>query len=167
MNEKEALERAALSNFVEMFNNRLSRGCLSVIRRLQPPFPDALCCLNGQNVYVEIAHIYGTDADARYSLGRTGAAAPTDEERLGSSLVPLNARVICPLNRVLWRKSSKSYEGRPVWLVIRNGFPIFTLQDFKHHLADIVVPADHPFEEIWLLAGRDPRHGAIQLYGDA
>ena len=120
---------------------------------LKPPLPDALCTVNGSPVYVEVTHIYGTETDARYALVRKGKAEPTDEERLDSSCIPLRFRYLNPLNGALRSKAAKAYPVAPLWLVIRNGLPIWVEKDFREHLSDISLPERHPFHKIWFLCG--------------
>jgi hypothetical protein len=68
---------------------------------------------------------------------------------------------------VLSQKAEKAYEGWPIWLLIRNGLPIWTNEEFNDHLNEIIIPAKHPFQEIWLLCAPTGAFGAIQLYGGA
>jgi hypothetical protein len=151
--EKQDLERSAIAEFAAAFTVAANRGVLAFETLLKPPHPDARCSVNGSAVFVEIAHLYGTDSDARELLGRTGHASPTDEERRLHRSVPLHARILGPLNRILAQKATKSYPDAPIWLVIRNGFPIWKHEEFTLYRGDIVVPKIHPFSEIWLLCG--------------
>jgi hypothetical protein len=164
VSEKKALERGAVANFIECFVNRFDRGLLEFVDHLPPPHPDTLCDLNGDPIYIEVAHIYGTRADAKLLLGRRGRSKPTAEEQFNSSLIPLDVRTLAPLNRVLAEKANKKYEGTPVWLLIRSGLPLWTEKDFADHREEIVVPINHPFDEIWLLCGPRALFGLIRLF---
>ena len=161
--EKGALERAAVEQFAEIFSALVGRGHLRFHALLPPPQPDAHCFLSDADIYIEVAHIYGTDADARRILGRTGYAEPSHEEQLHSSLVPLNHRVISQLNMVLAQKSKKTYTSSPIWLVVRNAFPLWKDTDFQRHRNQIQVPASCPFSEIWLVCGPRVDFGLMRL----
>jgi len=167
VSEKEGLEQGAITNFAEYFSANSNRGHLMFKESLQPPYPDTLCELTGQPLYVEVAHIYGTETDAKYLLRRTGRAQPTKQERLKSTLTPLDKRYLIPLNKVLKSKAEKIYKGKPVWLLVRNGLPLWTSEDFNEHINEIKIPKKHPFDEIWLLCAPSGQFGAIQLYGNA
>jgi hypothetical protein len=163
IDEKTALEQAAVEQFAEVFTASAGRGVLQLVTLLSPPNPDARCTLGGNDIFVEVAHIYGTQPDARLILGRTGYAAPSREEQLQSSLVPLNYRVISALNTVLAQKAQKTYASSPVWLVVRNGFPLWCDADFERNRHEISVPKSHPFAEIWLVCGPRSDFGLIRL----
>lgn len=162
MNEKEALEHGAVTQFCRFYaDERL--GQIEFCSLLNPPKPDTLCKKDGEDLFIEVGHIYGRESDAKKRLGRTGQSAPTEKEQYISRMVPLNYRVLTPLNNLLKSKSAKTYEGSPVWLLIRNGFPVFDKSDFLEHSDNIVVPENHPFEEIWLLCCPSIG-GLIKLY---
>lgn len=161
--EKERLEQGALEVFAQAFG-RFSRGTLEFVTLLSPPAPDGHCRLDGIDLFIEVAHIYGTDVDARYILQRKGNSAPTRNERLQSSVISLDRRVVDPLNRVLADKATKAYAGSPVWLLIRVGLPLLTTEDFQWYFDQIVIPADHPFEEIWLMCSPTAEFGIMQLH---
>lgn len=166
MDEKQALEQGAIAQFASLFSAKAERGILKFQKLMEPPQPDALCTLEAEKIFIEVAHIYGTEADARYLLGREGRTAPTKRERLTSRSIPLNARLLGPLNYILAQKAEKQYEAQPVWLLIRVALPMWTEEDFQENKSDILVPENHPFQEIWLLCGPDERLGMIQLYGE-
>lgn len=166
IDEKSALERSAAEQFAEVFTAIAARGILQVVSPLSPPLPDAHCSLGGKDIFVEVAHVYGTDADVRLLLGRTGYAAPSRDERLESSLIPLNHRVISHLNTILAQKSEKTYAASPVWLVVRNAFFLWRDSDFQRHRNQIIVPKSHPFAEIWLLCGPRADFGLMRLDDD-
>jgi hypothetical protein len=161
--EKRGLEIGAISQFSDLFASEIGSDRFVFDRLLDPPMPDALCSLNGQPVYVEIAHSYGTEADARLLLGRKGKLAPTSEERRKSAMVPLDNRLLTPLNYVLARKAAKDYAVPRVWLLVRSAFPIWDVTDFMEYQAHIRVPNGHPFEQVWLLCGPRVSFGALQI----
>ena len=166
-NEKEALEQNAIAQFASLFSRQVGRGVLKFHKLLEPPQPDALCTVDAKKIFIEVAHVYGTDADARYLLDRDGKAAPTKRERLASRCIPLNVRLLGSLNNILERKAEKQYDAEPVWLLIRVALPLWTSEDFEEHISEILVPENHPFQEIWLLCDPYERFGLIQLYGES
>jgi hypothetical protein len=50
-----------------------------------------------------------------------------------------------------------------VWLLIRSAFPLWDINDFKEHKANIAIPPEHPFEQIWLLIGQHASSGLLRL----
>ncbi len=150
VNEKEALERGAVTQFCRLYaDERL--GQIEFCSLLNPPKSDALCKKDGEDLFIEVGHFYGTESDAKKRLGRTGQSAPTEEEQHISRMMPFKHRVLARLNDLLKSKSAKTYEVSPVWLLVRNGFPALDKSDFLRDLDNIVVPENHSFEEIWLL----------------
>jgi hypothetical protein len=130
----------------------------------QPPEPDALCLLDGKQLGVEVAHLYGTGQDAERITGAVQKRRNplTEEERMDNRLKPFRERVLAELNtKVLGKKAKKSYRRSPVWLLVRNMFPLWNRQDFEEHKDEIIVPREHPFEHIWLLGEHDG--GLLQL----
>jgi len=162
--EKERLEKGALEKFAEGFTSSIDRGELKFVRLQTPPEADGLCQLNGSPLNIEVAHVYGTDADVRYLLGRKGYSEPTKEEKFQSGLIPLNERIIGPMNNVLKQKAKKKYFSSPVWLLIRVGIPILTAEEFQVYQGEIKIPDTHPFNEIWLMCGPSLQFGFMQLY---
>jgi hypothetical protein len=133
IDEKNGLEQSAVTQLVSVLSEHEPSLNFEFIELLDPPMPDARCTANAADVFVEVTHIYGTDADARYVLGRQGKAAPTKRERLDSSRIPLRYRYLAPLNERLSIKASKIYPVSPVWLLIRNGLPLWTEIDFREY----------------------------------
>jgi hypothetical protein len=162
--EKRGLESGALSQFSDWFESEFGPGRFVFDQFLDPPMPDALCFLDGEPVHVEIAHFYGTESDARLLLGRIGKSAPTPRERRESAMVPLDNRLLVPLNRLLEIKADKNYAARPVWLLIRSAFPLCDVAYFSGYKAQIRVPSRLPFEQIWLLCGPRVSLGACKLH---
>ncbi|MGD9549333.1 MAG: hypothetical protein AB7V45_17555 [Candidatus Krumholzibacteriia bacterium] len=163
MSEKRDLEKAALREF-GIALAQAGLGNFEVHEMLEPPAPDALCSLNGKEVFVEVAHVYGTETDAKLLLGRQGRSAGDPEEHKRDALRELGSRVIGPLNKLLATKARKTYARAPVWLLIRSGSPLLEYADYATWYRDeITVPADGPFEEIWLLCGPLASSGALRL----
>lgn len=161
--EKRGLETGALNQFSEALAILWGEARFAFHELRDPPEPDGLCSLEGQLLHVEVGHFYGTKSDAKQLLGRTGKSAPTPEEQLTSCLVPLDARLLTPLNRLLADKATKIYQTSRVWLLIRSAFPLWDLSDFEEHQTSIAVPPQHPFEQIWLLCGPRASFGVVRL----
>jgi hypothetical protein len=161
--EKESLEINALTNFSESLGKEIGFGRFSFKELRKPPEPDSLCLLDGSPLYVEVCHIYGTESDTKRLLGRTGKSAASKGQRMRSALTPLVERILDPLNTTLVNKSTKNYSSSPVWLLIRSAFPLWNTEDFKSHKKRILVPASHPFEQIWMLCGAHRSAGVLRL----
>lgn len=161
--EKDGLETGAITQFATAYNSKAGAGELQFIELRSPPEPDGYCLLDGQPLYIEVGHIYGTQSDVKRLLGRTGKSAPSAKQKLLSAMVPLDHRLLVPLNNLLLDKATKTYAATRVWLLIRSAFPLWDCSDYDQHLKDIVVPKNHPFEQIWLLCGQTSAAGAIRL----
>jgi hypothetical protein len=122
--ERHGLEQGAVTQLVSVLLEREPSLHFEFIELLDPPMPDAKCKANAADVFVEVTHIYGTDTDARYILGRQGKAAPTKREKLNSSRTPLRQRYLVPLNERISIKAAKTYPVSPAWLLIRNSLPL-------------------------------------------
>lgn len=161
--EKYELEIEALNQFAEALTAHWGERRFAFQELRLPPEPDALCCLDGQPLHVEVGHFYGTQADAKQLLGRQGKSAATVREMQEAALVPLELRLLTPLNRLLADKATKSYHAPRVWLLVRSAFPAWSRKDFRAHLGGIAIPPNHPFEQIWLLCGPNASCGILQL----
>jgi len=161
--EKHGLEAGALNEFSDALAILWGEARFEFHELRDPPEPDGLCSLGGQSLHVEVGHFYGTQSDAKQLLGRTGKSASTLEEQLHSCLVPLDARLLTPLNRLLADKATKTYQTSRVWLLIRSALPLWNLSDFEEHQAHIAIPPEHPFEQIWLLCGPRASFGVLRL----
>jgi hypothetical protein len=165
INERQGLERGAVRQLAAILAEREPLLNFKFEELLEPPMPDARCMANGKDIFVEVTHSYGTDADARFVLGRTGKAAPTNQERIESSCIPARYRFLMPLNKCLLDKTKKIYPANPVWLLVRHAMPIWNESEFREHTCDIIVPEKHPFQRIILLCGPRERFGMIDLTG--
>lgn len=161
--EKQGLERGAITEFSEALALLSPQVNLVFHELREPPEPDGFCSLDGESLYVEVGHIYGTESDAKRLLGRTGRSAPTKKQMLQASLTPLDQRVLVPLNKLLAEKATKNYTADRVWLLIRSGFPLWSVSDFEGHRPKIAVPSAHSFEQIWLLCGPRASFGLLRL----
>ena len=171
ISEKHGLEIGALNQFAEALVPVFGEGRFTFDRLLEPPEPDALCSFDGQPLHVEVAHVYGTQSDAKKRLGRTGKSAATRAQQMLSARVPLNGpgtdgrllRLLTPLNDLLSDKATKKYQTSRVWLLVRSASPLWSRVDFVENQACIEVPAEHPFERVWLLCGPRASFGLLQL----
>ena len=161
--EKDGLETGAITQFVVAYGSITGAGELQFIELRSPPEPDSYCLLDGQPLYIEVGHVYGTQSDVKRLLGRTGKSAPSARQEFLSAMVPLDRRLLTPLNNLLLNKAKKTYSVARVWLLIRSAFPLWNRRDFEKHLKEILVPESHPFEQIWLLCGQTSSAGAIRL----
>ena len=161
--EKDGLESGALRQFSEALCSKRGAPRFFFKELRKPPEPDAYCEFDGEALYVEVGHVYGAVSDVKQLLGRTGSSAPTQEEKQASAMVPLDVRVLIPLNRLLAEKASKNYRAPRVWLLVRSAFPFWNLHDFQEHQSQILIPAEHPFEQIWLLCGAQASSGILRL----
>lgn len=161
--EKNRLETGALNQFSEVFALGFGEGRFTFHDLRSPPEPDGLCSFDGHALHVEVGHVYGEESDTKRLLGRTGKSAATSEQRMRSALVPLDGRLLMPLNSLLASKATKTYQTSRVWLLIRSASPLWSLEDFNEHQADIVIPPTHPFEQIWLLCGSRASSGVLRI----
>ena len=137
--EKDGLETGAITEFAEALGSEIGTGRFLFKELRNPPEPDGFCLLDGKPLHIEVGHVYGAQSDAKQLLGRTGMAAPSDEEKILSTLIPLERRSLLPLNRLLVNKATKTYQASRVWLVVRSALPMWSRQDFVQHKAGIFV----------------------------
>lgn len=160
--EKIHLEHEAAKQFMRGYEKQYGIPMRHIWHNL-PRKPDVSCYLNGSRLDLEIAHIYGSEAEAKLILGR-GA----DEKILAAlhqlTLLPVNSRLMVALNAVLASKSQKKYHSQRVWLVLRNMNSLWQQNDFVKHRHQIVLPESHPFEQIWLLCDAKGDSGVIRLF---
>lgn len=129
----------------------------------KPPEPDFIIRLDAREVGIEIAHLYGSERDARLLLGRSRPEESTSEARVEHARVPLDVRVPVELNRILSQKATKAYP-RNTWLVIRNAYPLWEKADFEMYPEALTMPRGHPFEQIWLLCDPQGTSGMLRLF---
>ena len=162
MTEKENLEISAAKIFCHCYQKAV--GARAQFQRLNsPPLPDATCKIGDKHIDIEIAHLFGSGLDAQRLLGRKRRVPFSEETLMKQRIIPLNLRLTSELNHILKNKSEKSYQTEKVWLVIRNGFPLWGKEDFEDYSSEILFPEMHPFEKIWLIC--DPRgcSGLLEL----
>jgi hypothetical protein len=150
MNQKDNLERNALQNFITEYN-RTHKRQLYFIHQCKPPMPDTLCQLDKRKIGIEVVHNYGTDEEAAVRLGNLSSENIPKHIHQQRRQIPLNIRALHFLNRILRKKGTKTYSFTPTWLLIRNGFALWSLADYRKHKLEIHVPEIHPFKQVWFL----------------
>jgi len=159
MKEKEALEFYALQHFIATYN-RTHSTLLRFVELRKPPEPDALCLIDGEELWIEVTHLHGSEpVDAMRNLGRwpprNAEGSWIEKHEQETRRKSLQQRVLPKLNESLDDKANTPYSRSPVWLLVRNAFPLWNKQDFEQHIDEIAVPESHPFQHIWLLTERD------------
>lgn len=129
----------------------------------KPPEPDFIIKLDTREVGVEVAHLYGSERDARLLLGHSRPEEATLQARVEHAKVPINIRVSVELNRILSQKATKAYP-RSTWLLIRNAYPLWEKADFEMYSETLTIPRKHPFEQIWLLCHQQSTSGMLRLF---
>jgi hypothetical protein len=150
MDQKENLEYYAVINFIQVYNRTHKRQFVFGASH-QPPMPDTLCKLNKRDIGIEVVHSYGTEEEAAIRLGNRNSNHYSKDVHLKRRMTPVDIRALDSLNGRLGEKATKQYSFTPVWLLIRNGFPLWGLNDYKKNKSRIFVPNKHPFDQIWLL----------------
>ena len=118
MPEKSDLEKFAVIEFCDAYNRRHPGRHLTYVEGCRPPLPDTRCTLADQEVYIEVAHLYGYPSDAKRLLGRQGHSYPSAAEQQQARLTPLSVRIGDSLARVLQRKCERTYTTS-AWLLVR------------------------------------------------
>ncbi|WP_371811846.1 hypothetical protein [Thiomicrorhabdus sp. 6S3-12] len=151
--EKLHLEHEAAKLFMRRYEKQFGVPMRHIWHNT-PCKPDVSCYLNGERLDLEIAHLYGSEEEAKHILGRE----LSDETRTALrhlQKTPPAHRLLEALNEVLLKKSQKRYDSKKVWLVIRNLNPHWQTEAFAEHAHLIQQIDHHPFEQIWLLSLQD------------
>lgn len=151
--EKLRLEHEAAKSFMRRYEKQFGVPVRHIWHN-SPRKPDVSCYLNGEKLDLEIAHLYGSDEEAKHLLGRS-LSAETLAVLQHLEKTPPAHRLLEALNLVLLKKSQKRYDSKKVWLVIRNLNPYWKTEEFASHAHLIEQPDKHPFEQIWLLSQQD------------
>ncbi len=162
MREKVELEHDAARIFMRLYEDRSGQPMRHIWHN-EPNKPDVSCYLNGDRMDLEIAHIYGSEEEAKLILGRE-ANIRTLEALHQLIQVPVGDRLLTALNTVLASKSVKTYRSDRVWLVIRNANPLWSTEELKRCLHRVSLPPAHPFEQIWVIGDMSGESGILQLY---
>ncbi len=162
LNENRRRELEAATYFITTYH-RLFGVQLTLVDMPRPPEPDFIIQVGSREIGVEVAHLYGSERDARLRSGLSQPEESTLKARVQHAMVPLNVRVPQELNRILSQKATKAYP-RNTWLVIRNMYPLWERTDFEEYPEALAVPRAHPFEQIWLLCDEHGTSGMLQLF---
>lgn len=161
--EKMALEHQAAKIFMAAYEHDSGLE----IRHLwhnRPSKPDVSCRLEGKRLDMEIAHLYGTELEAKQILGRDLNEGTCLELRNLDIVTQPDERLLKALNRILANKSQKQYRSQRVWLVIRNAHPAWDRAQIEALRDKIDVPPTHPFEQIWMVGDWAGESGIVQLF---
>ncbi len=161
--EKIVLEHQAAKIFMRWYEHDSGKKIRHIWHN-RPRKPDVSCWLEGQRLDIEVAHLYGSEAEARQILGHELDDKTILELRNLNKMFKPNQRLLNALNRILINKSHKSYKSNRVWLVIRNAHPAWETPQIKALQHCIDVPVNHPFEQIWMVGDWAGDSGIIQLY---
>lgn len=151
--EKLRLEHEAAKLFMHRYERKFGVSMRHIWHNA-PRKPDVSCYLDGERLDLEIAHLYGSDEEAKLLLGHE-LSEQTQKILQHLEKTPPAHRLLEALHQVLFKKSQKCYESEVVWLVIRNLNPQWQTQAFAEHLHLIDLPRQHPFAQIWLLSLED------------
>lgn len=160
--EKIHLEHEAAKLFMRLYEKQFGTPMRHIWHNL-PRKPDVSCYLNGSRLDLEIAHIYGSEAEAKMILSRE-----VDDKMVGVfhqlHLLPVTDRLMAALNAVLASKAQKNYHSHRVWLVLRNMNSLWQQTDFEKNRHQILLPEAHPFDQIWLIGDAKGHSGILQLF---
>lgn len=161
--EKVLLELEAANVFLKWYERTHHVQC-QLLAHNQPAKPDVSCLVGKRHVDIEVAHLYGSEQEAMQILGRELTDHTRDALNQLEQDSELSQRLPHALNRILAQKAQKSYDGTTVWLVIRNAHPAWSTVGFEQYRSEIVIPASHPFNKIWLVGDWQARSGVLELY---
>ncbi|MCC5796821.1 MAG: hypothetical protein JJU48_05800 [Methylophaga sp.] len=162
MQEKIELEHEAAKLFMRLFEKQTGIHMRHIWHN-EPQQPDVSCYFDHQRLDIEIAHIYGSEEEARLILGKS-ASLRTLEVLHELMNIPAEQRLLSALNAILESKSHKRYHSERVWLVLRNANPLWTRQEIEVNRHLVSIPEAHPFEQIWVVGDMRGESGIVQLY---
>lgn len=147
--EKIRLEHEAARLFMRLFRRQYQREMRHIWHN-EPAKPDVSCYLDGERLDLEVAHLYGSEAEAMAILGRP--LGPNTLSALQAlEQTDASARMFAALERIIWQKAQKYYLSQRVWLVIRNTHPVWHAKELESVWRGRPMPASLPFEQIWLM----------------
>ena len=160
--EKIKLEHEAARLFMRLYEAAFQQPMRHIWHN-EPRKPDVSCYLDNQKLDLEIAHLYGSEAEAMLILGRE-----INEQTLSALhhllLSPVEDRLLEALNTLLLSKAQKTYHSERVWLVIRNANPLWNKEELIRNIHLVYLPDSHPFEQIWVIGDMQGSSGIIKLY---
>lgn len=161
--EKIELEHQAAKLFMRRYE-KLTGEEIRHIWHNKPNKPDVSCELEGQRLDIEIAHLYGSEAEAMKILKRNLTEKTREALQEQARCSSVHDRLLSALNRILENKAQKHYKTERVWLVIRNAHPAWTAEEITLLRDNIHVPDGHPFEQIWIVADYQAKSGIVCLH---
>lgn len=164
--EKQTLEYQASLRFATAYSDRFETS-VSFLRHNLPAKPDVSCEIDGRLQDLEIAHLYGSEAEAQIILGRELTPSTCAELQALQNTQNTHARLVTALNRILQSKADKHYDSANVWLVIQNAHPAWGEATIRANLEQVSVPENHPFRQIWLVSDLTSKPGLVLLYSVA
>ena len=160
--EKIALEHQAAKLFMRLYQHKFGIK-MQHIWHNEPAKPDVSCYLEQQRLDLEIAHLYGSEAEAMKILGRELKGGTLDALQ-SLTQFPVAERLLQALDKLISNKAQKSYDSEKVWLVIRNAHPDWHAEELAQTPHLLKIPPKHPFEQIWLVADMTGQAGLVPLY---
>ena len=160
--EKIELEHQAARVFMRLYQQKFGIK-MQHIWHNQPAKPDVSCYLEQQRLDLEIAHLYGSEAEAMKILGRE-LKGGTLAALQSLTQFPVAERLLQALDKLISNKAQKSYDSEKVWLVIRNAHPDWHAEELEQTPHLLQIPPKHPFEQIWLVADMTGQAGLLPLY---
>lgn len=144
MNENQDLELAACNYFIGAYN-AIHHANLEFIEHRDKPDCVLRDAVTGEQVGVEVTHLYYDAKEAKMVLGRLPKQVH-GVMTISQLIEKLNADMAEKINRA----AKYNFEGKLV-LLVRVASPIFDKQDFEMYEDEIDVPELNTFAEIWLL----------------
>lgn len=162
--EKIKLEHDAARLFMRLYEHNFGIKMRHIWHN-EPARPDVSCYYDEQKLDLEIAHLYGSEAEAMLLLGRSLSDNTLKELRALLS-VPAEQRMLMALNRIVCNKAEKRYDTERVWLVIRNANPLWRRDEIQQYRQQLLIPVQHPFEQIWVIGDMTGESGIMPLFPD-
>lgn len=160
--EKLILERQAAELFARCYETEFKEA-VKFISHNVPQKPDVTCRIGNKLIDIEIAHLYGSQAEAQQILGKWLDEKTQGELSALDTETNTDDRLVRALNRILTNKGVKHYDSQFVWLVIRNANPQWERKNIIDNLTRITIPDQHPFKQIWLIGDFSGQTGLVPL----
>lgn len=160
--EKIALEHEAARLFMRLYEREFGVPMRHIWHN-EPRKPDVSCYYDDARLDLEIAHLYGSEEEAMLILKRE-ISLHTLTALHQLMQLPADHRLLSALNTLLASKAEKCYDSERVWLVIRNANPLWSRDELALNLDRVELPANHPFEEIWMVGDMEGVSGIMRLF---
>ena len=160
--EKIQLEHQASDLFARLYQQSCGKA-VTFITHNEPRKPDVSVSIANQPIDIEIAHLYGSETEAKLILGKSLSEQTCAELQALDVNTSADERLINALNRILHNKAQKFYDSDTVWLVIRNAHPDWNADSVREHQRQIHIPSSHPFAQIWLIGDLQGHSGLVRL----